>query len=330
MRILVYGAGALGSLIGAVLSREHEVVLLGRREHMQAVRKEGLQVTGLTHLHTYPETATSLDEVEGEINLVILTVKAYDTRSAAEDLAQNLKPSQLLSLQNGLNNTEILERYLGMSKLVFGTTAHGVTFVRPGEVRHAGFGRTVVGCMRREDFETATLVCDLLSSCGLMTELSGNIEGEIWAKAIVNACINPLTVIFRCENGRLLGLPPAVALMKKCCEECTAVAEAKGITLPIPDMYTYIVEVASRTASNRSSMLQDIERGKPTEIHELTGVILAEGRRLNVQTPVNFTLLHLVQGIEALSQVQQLSCRDSAHEEILFDLSSSRMVAERG
>ncbi|RZN34446.1 MAG: ketopantoate reductase family protein [Methanophagales archaeon ANME-1-THS] len=314
MHILVYGAGAIGSLVGALLSKEHEVILLGRKEHMQAIRKDGLRVTGLTRMHIYLETTTTLGEVNGKIDLVILTVKSYDTHSAANELAKNLKPSQLLSIQNGLNNANILERYLGKTRLVFGTTSQGVTFVKPGEVRHAGLGRTVVGCMRNEDFETATQVCDLLSSCGLKTELTDNIIGEIWAKAIVNACINPLTVILRCENGRLLGLPEVMSVMKKCSDECEAVAKAKGIMLPTPDMYRYTVDVASQTASNHSSMLQDIEKGKPTEINGITGVIVSAGKKFKVQTPVNFTLLQLVKGIEALNKKvhNAFDCNQSA------------------
>lgn len=302
MRILVYGAGAIGSLVGALLSKEHEVILLGRKEHMQAVRNNGLRVTDLTRMHTYLETTTTLEEVNGKIDLIILTVKSYDTLSAAKELAKNLKPFQLLSIQNGLNNVKILESYLGKTKLVFGTISHGVTFVKPGEVRHAGLGRTVVGCIRKVDFEIAVEVCDMLSRYGLKTELTDDIIGEIWAKAIVNACINPLTVILRCENGRLLGLPEVMTVMKKCSDECKAVAKAKGIMLPTSDIYKHILEVASLTASNRSSMLQDIEKGKPTEINEITGVIVSEGKKFKVQTPVNFALLQLVKGIETLNE----------------------------
>jgi len=137
----------------------------------------------------------------------------------------------------------------------------------------------------------------LLRQAGFAVEVALDIEGILWGKAVVNAAINPLTALWRVPNGELLATADRRALLADLAREAAAVAAARGITLPYPDPVARVEEVCRATAANRSSMLQDIERGRPTEIDSINGVIVAEGRRLAVPTPLNETIWRLVRGM---------------------------------
>ncbi|PKO20510.1 MAG: hypothetical protein CVU38_19720 [Chloroflexi bacterium HGW-Chloroflexi-1] len=122
------------------------------------------------------------------------------------------------------------------------------------------------------------------------------IDGILWGKAVVNAAINPLTALWRVPNGELLASADRRALLAALAKEAAAVAVARGVVLPYPDPVARVEEVCRATAANHSSMLQDVERGRPTEIDSINGVIVAEGRRLGAPTPVNETVWRLVRG----------------------------------
>jgi len=138
----------------------------------------------------------------------------------------------------------------------------------------------------------------LLNRAGLEAHLTPDVASLLWGKAVANAAINPLTALWRVPNGEVCATPERRSLLADLAREAAAVATARGITLPFPDPVAYAESVCQRTAANRSSMLQDIERGRPTEIDSITGVIVAEGRRLGVPTPVSEAVWRLVRAFE--------------------------------
>jgi len=294
MRIAIIGAGALGSFIGAKLSKEHEVMLVCRRAHADAIRERGLRISGKTELVVNPSVGCSAKELEdfGKIDLGIITVKAYDTYSAAKEYRKSMMDAKILSMQNGLGNLEAIERAVGRNA-IGGITSHGLTFAEAGHVVHTGLGMTVVG-----DREIARL----LTSSGIDTRYSENIEGEIWAKAVVNACINPLTALLKVKNGVLLELPGIKRMMKRIFLECYEVGK-RVVRLPESRgrLENRVYETVRLTCENRSSMLQDIENGRRTEIGQITGEFVRRGKELGIEMPVNETILELVHGIEKIT-----------------------------
>jgi 2-dehydropantoate 2-reductase len=296
MRIAVFGAGSIGCFFGGLLSKDNEVLLVGRKPQVEAIQAMGLRITGLTEAHLQPKASTTLKGFEPE--LVLVTVKAYDTGTAAKALGPHIgKDTFVMSLQNGLDNLEKLMTVSG-EKLLAGITSHGVTFVDLGQIKHAGTGDTVVGDVTGGARHMASEVANLFTEAGILTTISSDIRAEIWLKVAVNAAINPATAITGLKNGALLMSEELTRLMELAASEVAAVAMGRGVNLDPELAMEKAKEVATLTADNKSSMLQDIERCKRTEIESICGAIVRYGETAGVETPVNRALLALVKGIE--------------------------------
>lgn len=295
MRVMVFGAGALGSVVGGLLTRRHEVVLVGREAHVRAIEQSGLVIGGMVEAVFVPEAATSPEGL-GTFDLVIVTVKAYDTASALGLIAPALgEGTAVVSLQNGLQNAELLAR-THPGRGVVGVTSMGANLIGPGKVLYAGQGDTFFGSAGAPP-RMVQRVAQAFNEVGLDAEVADDIGAEIWLKGIVNASINPLTAIARCKNGRLLLDEDLLEVSRAACEEAAAVAAAAGIGLGGREPFGAVMDVLRRTAENRSSMLQDMERRKRTEIDEITGEIVRRGKELGVGCPVNHALWHLVRSL---------------------------------
>ncbi|MFP4170400.1 MAG: ketopantoate reductase family protein [Methanomassiliicoccales archaeon] len=292
MRIAVMGAGALGSLMGGLLSKDHRVTLIGRREHVGAIQENGLRIEGIEDLHLFPEAAESPEGI-GEQDLIIITVKAYDTEEAVEEVRPLASNVPVMSMQNGLENGELLRRAFGDRGLV-ALTSYGATFLGPGRIGYAGRGETVIGSPAGND-ELAGWSRELFLSAGIQTRITADIVPEMWMKCVVNACINPITALVRRENGRLLD-PEPMQLVRELCEEGKRTARSHGIDLP-DDPLDRVIGVIEDTRKNRSSMLQDVERGRRTEIDQINGAIVRKAEEGGVEVPVNRTLWRLVSSL---------------------------------
>lgn len=296
MRVLIFGAGALGSVIGGLLSKGHEVHLVTRPGHAQAIRERGLRIEGV--LNGVFSLATHIDmEDVPQPDAIFVTVKAYDTKVALEALAPMARGARMVvSLQNGLTNLELFRAALP-DKAVMGVTSMGATLVGPGLVRYAGKGDTLFGHLENSA-ELSREAADLFIKAGLAARSDANIERELWMKGIINASINPLTAILGCPNGELLEDEEVLAISHLACREGVAVAEGIGMRMPQGNPFTKVKEVMRTTAQNRSSMLQDLERGKRTEIDEISGEIVRLAGPLGITVPVNRTLWALIRGLE--------------------------------
>jgi 2-dehydropantoate 2-reductase len=177
-----------------------------------------------------------------------------------------------------------------------GVNYTGATLLGPGETRHTAQLTNLIG-ISPVTAERVNALCVLLSSVGLNTRSRKAIEGEVWAKGVVNAAINPLTALWRVPNGDLLATPERRGLLAALVAEAAAVTQARGIALPLADPLAHTEKICRASATNHSSMLQDIERGRPTEIDSINGVIVAEGRRLGVPAPLNEAVWRLVRAL---------------------------------
>jgi 2-dehydropantoate 2-reductase len=297
VRVTVLGAGSLGSLVGAHLAQTHDVTLVGRDPHMKTVASDGLRVVGETDLHVHPRAVTDAADAPPP-DVLLVTVKAYDTDAALRDARPLLDANPVVaSLQNGLGNLETLPTHVTEDRVVGAVTTHGATREAPGVVRHAGAGATTVGAAGH-DPGPAEIVADALEAGGVPADVTDAIRGEIWAKVVVNAGINPVTAITGLPNGALLEDPQLEATMEAAAREAVTVAEAEGVDLPDADLVERTRSVARRTAENTSSMLQDIQRGRRTEIDAISGAVHDRSRDHDLYAPVNRTLAALVGGIE--------------------------------
>lgn len=300
MKIVVFGAGALGSFIGGVLSQKYDVTLIGRAAAVNAISKNGLKIFGKTELKAHPKIVSSVDALKTEaVDLIIVTVKSYDTRNIVEDLKKIIKvETRILSLQNGLDNEETLQKQLPKTKIVGGTTCHGITLVSPSEIFHAGTGETIIGELTGKISPDIQQLNEIFNSVGIDTKVSDNIIGELWSKAAINASINPITAITGLKNGFLLKSPALTKILENTCQEVIDVAKASALKLPSQNVIERAKEVARKTAANKSSMLQDIENGKKTEIDSINGAIIKIGEKHGVNTPVNSVLFSIIKALE--------------------------------
>jgi 2-dehydropantoate 2-reductase len=291
VRIAVLGAGAVGSFIGAALSAEHDVTLIGRNAHVLAVRRKGLLIEGLAE-KPFPIKATTGTQPLREADLVFLTTKAYDTTTAARQIRRAGAHAPVVSLQNGLTNIKALRRELAGNPIVGGAIVLGVTRLGAGRIRYAGGGRATVGAASGPTAH-ARAVAKVLSSARIPTAVTRHLEAVLWEKAIVNAAVNPLTAILRCTNGELLARPESRLISKLAAAEGAAAARAADISAP-KDPWPIVELVLRDTPTNRTSMLQDVDAGRPTEIDAITGEIVRVAKRHRVAVPVNKALLNLV------------------------------------
>lgn len=232
-------------------------------------------------------------------DLVLVTVKAYDTESAASHLRRVLSDKAIiLSLQNGLGNVEALSKQLTRHHIIGSTTAEAALLIRPGYVKHTGSGVTWVGEFRRKSSKLSNLIKRIFDGAGFHTEVSANIERVIWSKTIVNSAINPVSALAGVSNGEILRIRHLKDAALKLLSEGVAVAKARRI-LPTPSPNALFARILEATRTNRSSMLRDIESRKMTEIRQLNGLIASFGKRLGILVPYNSLVTDLVLGLEA-------------------------------
>ena len=296
MKVAVMGAGAVGCFFGGMLARAgHDVVLIGRPQHVEAIARDGLRIEarqfderiGAPHLTASTE-ASALAEAE----LVLFCVKSTDTASAGAAIKPHLRADTLvLTLQNGADNAERLRTVIPQD------VAAAVVYVAtemagPGHVRHHGRGELVIEPSRASDAAARALI-----DAGVPTEISPDVRGALWAKLIVNCAYNALSAITQLPYGRLVQGVGVSEAMHDIVSECVAVAQADGVTLP-PDIEGAVARIAQTMPGQYSSTAQDLARGKRSEIDHLNGYVVRRGVAKGVPTPANRllqTLVHLIE-----------------------------------
>jgi 2-dehydropantoate 2-reductase len=298
--IVIVGAGAMGSLFGGKLSAITEVTLLDPwAEHVAAIQQERLRITAIDGTETAVSVSATTDPgAVPAADVALIFVKSHATGEASQWAARFLKDDGLaLTLQNGVGNAETMASILGAERVAAGVTAHGATLLGPGRVRHAGQGPTHIAT-RPEIAASLENLAQILEQAGFEVHLSDSLDSLVWGKLIINVGINALTAMLRVPNGELATIPAARELMALAVGEAVSVCQAKGIALPYDDPLGRVIEVARATASNRSSMLQDVLRGVPTEIGVINEAIVREGKTLGIPTPTNHFIATTIRAIE--------------------------------
>ncbi len=296
-KILVLGAGAIGSVYGALLSRKNSVTLVGNEAHVRAVSSRGLSISGSMKRNFRLESETEIKNVP-ERTLIILTTKAYDSTSAIGRICKLLKAdTTILVLQNGLGNEDIVKRVVkNKVRVLRGITSVAAEFFESGKVKFWS-GKTILG----QD-PAAGSIAELFNSAGLNTVVSQNFRMELWNKLIANCVINPLTAIFQVRNQEILA-DSLRDVRHQIVSEAVAVGKCEGLDFPARFEKQIDTEVSGY--SNFSSMCQDIMKKRKTEIDFLNGKIAELGRKSNVPTPVNETLLNLVKFLEEKNELSR-------------------------
>jgi 2-dehydropantoate 2-reductase len=303
MKVAVVGAGAMGSLFGAMLAEAGNEVWLYDvwLEHVQTINQDGLKIERAGKTRTVEVKATADPQQIGQAELVIIFVKSSRTKSAAET-ALTIADSNgsVMTLQNGMGNADIIAECIEPERILAGTTSHGATLLGPGSIRHAGSGPTTIGAWSQTEdgLRRARQFADFFNRAGIKTESVADVHSVVWNKLLINIGINAITALTNIKNGQILDLEITRELSRNAVAEAIRVAQAEDIKVH-DDVVDRVFKVAEATALNRSSMGQDVDNRRQTEIAAINGFIVREAKRLGLPAPVNFALTALIETLQS-------------------------------
>jgi 2-dehydropantoate 2-reductase len=302
MKIVIVGPGAMGCLFAAHLSKtKQEVWILDKsKERAALINEHGIIVEGQGGSWQAKVPATTQAKEISSADLLLIGVKSYHTKEAISS-ARGLVTdnTQVLTLQNGIGNIEILSEIAGSDKVIGGVTNHGATLLDTGHIRHAGRGETIIGRIDGKIPVELRAIREIFNKAGIETRISRDIKGLLWSKLIINAGINALTAVTGLPNGKLTEFEGTRRILREAVTEAIRVAKRKRIKLAYDDPLAKVEAVCEATAANISSMLQDVQRHKRTEIDFINGVVVRQAQELGIAVPVNALLVDLVKTIEA-------------------------------
>ena len=290
MRIAVLGAGGVGGYFGGRLAATGtDVTFIARGAHLAALRERGLRIESPHGDVHAPKVAATDDPTEvGPVDLVFFAVKLYDTEAALGLLPPLIGPATLVvPFQNGVDSVDALMRGVGREHVAGGTAYVAAVISEPGVIRHTAMGRLIFGPLGAE---ASPVLDELLRACtraGFDATLSGRITFDIWAKFARLSVFSGMTAVTRCPIGPLRDDPALSEMMRGALRESMAVARARGV--PLTDALIDEVQVATAALppNARSSMLEDLERGRPLELPWLSGAVVRIGREVGVPTPIH-------------------------------------------
>lgn len=302
MKVCVLGAGSLGSTIGGALARTgNEVHFVGREAHMKAINDYGLvMVTPTGEEVAHPIGHTTPDGI-GPCDLVIVLCKAFDTAKTMEEGKELIGPdTAVMSLQNGLGAEDVLSGIVGADHVIGGKTYIGGMLLEPGRVQATIPGKdTLIGELDGSITPRVEAIGKAFEEAGMHCIVSDNIMGVIWDKLLVNVATGAVCGITRLPYGDMYQEEKLTAVATAAVQEGIQVAQAAGVALSSEDPQ-YSLELARKGLpdSFKPSMLQSLEKNRPTEVGVINGAVVAQGKKYGVPTPVNETLVACVTGIE--------------------------------
>jgi 2-dehydropantoate 2-reductase len=308
MRILVVGAGALGGLVGAQLTEAGEDVLLLEIDEKRAdlLNREGLYITeeGKGERKISVRVITTMEGID-PVDLVFVSVKTYQTEVAVKGVLPVIgDDTRVLSMQNGIGNTDVMVGILGREKVLSGITYHSIQHTGPNKLRYrVGIKPIQIASCEGKSGPDVEKIGEVFRKAGLKTDVVRNIDHVIWQKLLHNAVVNPVSALTGQNCNQLLEDQDLQALMREVCMEIIAVMRARGV--PIinkDDPYAPVIDSQKALGENRPSMWQDLDRGLKTEVDALNGAIVAEAERHGLKAPLNWMLVRLVHSAERRNQ----------------------------
>jgi 2-dehydropantoate 2-reductase len=292
VHIVIVGAGAIGSVYGAKLSKQHQVTLVGGAAHVEAVQRDGLVMQGLLSETLRLPAVTRLDRIESG-TLILLTTKVNNNAAAIEPLVPLLPADvTILCVQNGLYSEDIVKNLVKDRALVLrAITQVGGVLVRPGVVDNTVAGYTLI-----EQHEQSPAIAAVLTAAGLDGRIIPDIKKEMWRKAVFNCVINPTTSLLACEVGGIVD-PQLNRLKQQIIDECLAVARADGVSFD--EDFVALIDRVFAGARTIASMRQDLMKGRRTEIDHMNGAVARLGETYGLPCPVNAALTTMIKYLEA-------------------------------
>ena len=302
MKIVVLGAGAIGSVFGGLLSRAGVDVILVDvwEEAVRAINNDGLHLQDKQgEVQTVRVRAATDPSEVGPVDLVLVLVKAYDTEVAVRNALPMVgADTVVLTLQNGWGSAPRIAGVVGEEKVLVGVTYNSATVLGPGRVQHTARGPTFLGELAGKLTPRLTRIVETFNAAGLETTATPRVLQEVWSKLAVNACTLPTSALVRCHAGQLVEHQGILKLMQGLLRETVAVARAERAVLDYRERWETITRAVKAAATAKASMLQDMEKHRRTEIDVVNGAIVAGAQRHNLPAPYNQAMVWLIRSIE--------------------------------
>ena len=306
MKIIVIGAGAMGSLYGGHLSQGKDDVCLVDQweEHVIKINNAGLTVMSDIGRFVVRPQARNMADTCGLADLVIVCVKSNETESAAMLAELFMKPeTKVLTVQNGMGNAEHLAEVLGEERILVGTTLMGAVILEPGLIMRSDIKNTHIASWAGSNEQALEMVAKVFNRSNLPTVIESNVNSLLWSKLSIHAGINAVTALTGATNKEFLATPSATRLARMIVAEVVAVATAAEIPLLYQNCAHEMMAYAESMKDYNSPMLQDVLHKHKTEISSINCAVVKEGKRQGIPTPVNEAVAQAISTIEQLYKV---------------------------
>ena len=303
-RVAVVGAGAVGGYFGGMLARAGaRVMLIGRSNHVDVWKRDGLFVDGVHFQGRIAVEASTDMTASSDAELVLFCVKSPDTEEAARQLARHVgRDALVVSLQNGVDNAERMRAAAALDPIA-AVVYVASSMPAPGRVKHAGRGDLIIGDFPGRSgaprHAVIARVSNWFETAGVPCRVSPHIDADLWTKLIVNAALNAISAVVQVPYGDIVATPESRETVRRLANECVAVARADGVAMPDEDFAGMVLRFAEDNGHVYSSTARDLARGTRTEIDALNGFVVRRGALRGVPTPVNQSLVALVKLREA-------------------------------
>jgi 2-dehydropantoate 2-reductase len=310
MRIAVFGAGGIGGYLGARLAQAgEEVVLIARGAHLRAIQAEGLAVESpIGDLRLTPSLATEHPEDVGDVDIVLLGIKAWDVRAAAAAIRPMVVDrTGVLTLQNGVDAPTDVAEVLGPDHVLVGTSTIRSLITQPGRLRHVG-GVDPQLSLGELDNRASSRVDHLrmaLERVKVTVSVPTNSQARLWEKFVLVTALGGVGAVTRVPTGVWRQLPQARAMAEQAAAEVVAVARARGVPLA-PDILEQVqVAIEVIPPSHMTSMHEELAAGRPSELEYWNGAVVRLGREVGIPTPLHTFIYHslLAQELQARGQL---------------------------
>lgn len=300
MRITILGAGAMGMLFGGYLSKENEVWLLDvDKTRVQKIEADGVMIRETDGDRVLYPHAVADSTGLGEMDLVLVFVKAMYTESALETNRRLIGPSTyLMTLQNGAGHEKKLLRFADREHVIIGSTQHNSSIIGNGHVNHGGGGKTSIGLLDGNS-ASLTAIAENLTKCGFDCKTSDEVKRQIWTKLFINTAASSLTGVLQVPLGFILDDPNACALMERMAREAVAVANAEGgASFDEAQVIVDIKTLLANAHDGYTSIYADLKNGARTEVDTISGSVVSAAKELGVDVPCHEMVVALIHAME--------------------------------
>lgn len=304
MKIVVIGAGAMGSIYGGHLSLNNEVYLVDTNQAVvDKINAEGLKIDedGTTNIY-HPTAVTSTEGIK-DADLVILFVKAIFSKAALEGNKHIIGPdTRLLTLQNGAGHEDLLKQFVPEEHVVIGTTEDNGAVLEPGHVRRGGEGRTNVGLLTEDKDGFLPRLKESFDSCGFQVKIHEKIQQLIWDKLFTNVSLSAVTGVLQVDMGYIAANEYAWKMTVELIHEAVLTAQALGLSCDEEAITEKVRMTSVNNPSGCTSIRADLRDGRKTEVDTISGAVLRAAEKCNLKVPAHELIVNMVHAMEGRNQ----------------------------